>query len=140
TSRSAAASAPRRPSTLLDRSRRELVPHAPQLRVEVLLDQAPEQLDRRPLRADDLVADDPRDDLVVAEAPDGHALVPLRERLGELVEVLELAAADVQLADREARLPAEDVERLAEPGRDAADAAEPRRVESASVPEHLADR
>src|SRR5919199_783648 len=104
--------------SLLVRPRRELVPHAPELRVEVLLDQAPEQLDRCPLRADDLVADDPGDDLVVAEAPDGHALVPLRERLGELVEILELAAAHVQVEDREPGLAAEHVEGLAEARRD----------------------
>src|SRR5919206_5344732 len=110
--------------SLLVRPRRDRVPGAPELRVEVLLDQAPEQLDRRPLRAHDLVADDSGDDLVVAEAPDGHALVPLRERLGELVEVLELAAAHVQVEEREPGLAAERVERLPETGRDAADVAE----------------
>ena len=48
----------------------QLVACAPELREEVVVDQLPEHLDRRPLRADDLVADDARDDLVVADAPD----------------------------------------------------------------------
>src|SRR5919108_739304 len=86
------------------------------------------------------VADDPRDHLVVAEAPHRHALVPLGQGFGELVEVLELTAAHVELDDREAGLAAERVEGLAELGRDAADGAEARRVEPAAVAKHLADR
>src|SRR2546423_3801561 len=93
-------------SILLVRPRGDLVPRAPELRVQVLLDQAPEQLDRRPLRPDDLVPDDPRDDLVVAEAPDRDPLVPLRERLGELVQVLGLAATHIEIDDRKIGLAA----------------------------------
>src|ERR671923_112375 len=130
----------RRRRSLLVRPCRDLVARAPELGIEVLLDQASEQLDGRSLRADDLVADDPRDDLVVAEAPDRHPLVPFGQGLGELVEVLELPAAHVELDDREPRLAPEGVEGLAELRRDAADGTEAGRVEPASVPEHLADR
>ena len=80
----------------------QLVARVPQLRIHLVLDQVAEQLDRRPLRPDHLVADDARDDLVVAHPPDGHALVPLDQQLGQLVELLELAAALVQLDDRDA--------------------------------------
>ena len=63
-----------------------------------------EQLDRRALRADDVLADDPRDDLEVAEAPDADALVPLGQQLCELVQILVLAAARVDLEQRQAAL------------------------------------
>jgi hypothetical protein len=56
-------------------------------------DQPAEQLHGRALRPDDLGADDPLDDLVVADAPERRALVPLGEQLGELVQLLVLAAA-----------------------------------------------
>ena len=65
--------------------------HRPELREHLVLDQAREQLDGRALRADDVFADDPRDDLEVTEAPDADALVPLGQELGELVELLMLA-------------------------------------------------
>ena len=52
---------------------------APELRIHPVTDEAAEQLDRRALRADDLVADHPRHDLVVPVAPDRDALVPLGE-------------------------------------------------------------
>ena len=59
----------------------------------LLVDQPAEHLDRRALGADDLVADDARDDLVVPDAPRLHALVQLGQRLGELVQLLVLAPA-----------------------------------------------
>ena len=104
-----------------------------------MVHEAAEHLDRRPLRADDRVADDARDDLVVADPPEVDPLVPLDQRLGELVELLVLAALDVHVARARARLLAERVERLAERGRDAADLAPAGRVEAAAVAEHLAD-
>ena len=52
----------------------------PELGEHLVLDQPREQLDRRALRADDVLADDARDDLEVAEAPHADALVPLRQR------------------------------------------------------------
>ena len=79
----------------------------PELGEHLVLDQAGEQLDRRALRADDVLADDPRDDLEVAEAPDADALVPLGQQLGELVELLVLAAARVDLEQREPALAAQ---------------------------------
>ena len=50
-------------------------------------------------------ADDPLDDDEVADAPDDDALVPLDQELGELVEVLVLAAARVHLEQRQAGAP-----------------------------------
>src|SRR5439155_21275439 len=97
-------------SLFLLRELRQLVPHVPELGIEAAVDEAPEELDRRALRADDLAADDPLDDLEVADAPDGRPLVPFGEQLGELVQILELAPALVDLDDREARLAAQLVE------------------------------
>ena len=85
------------------RSCRQLVARTPQRREEVVVDHLPEHLDGRPLRPDDLVADDPRDDLVVADAPHRDALVPLDQRLGELVELLVVASLHVHLDEVEAR-------------------------------------
>src|ERR1043166_7692656 len=65
---------------LVFRTRGQLVPRAPQRREEVVVDHLPENFDGGALRADDLVADDARDDLVVADAPHRHALVPLDQR------------------------------------------------------------
>src|SRR3954470_9871785 len=74
------------------RARRQLVARAPQRREEGVVDHLAEHFDRRSLRADDLVADDAGDDLVVTDAPHRHAFVPLDQRFGELVEVLVVAA------------------------------------------------
>src|SRR5438309_7243071 len=82
----------------------ELGADVPELREHLLLDQAAEELDRRALRADRDLADRPRHDLVVAEAPDGDALVPLGQELGELIQVLVLAPARVDLDEREPAL------------------------------------
>src|SRR5438477_5093854 len=100
--RLSAPSRPRRPSSVaLLRERRQAVPHLPEIRIEAFVDQAAEHLDRSALRSDDLVADDPRDDLVVPDAPRCDALVPLEQRFRELIELLVLATADVELVDRE---------------------------------------
>src|SRR5438093_4895953 len=123
----------------LFRPRSQLVPCTPQRRVEVVMDHLPEHLDRRPLRADDLVADDPRDDLVVADSPHRHALVPLDQRLGELVELLVLAPVHVDVGDREIESGQPVVERLAEPRRHAPDLPEAGRVEAGAVTAHPAD-
>src|SRR5215218_8639411 len=48
----------------------QLVPHVPELGIERMVDQAPHDLDRRSLRADDVGADHPLDDLEVPNAPD----------------------------------------------------------------------
>src|SRR5206468_3877301 len=99
-------STPRKPSLLLLRQLGQLVPNIPELGIEPAVNEASEELDRRPLRPDHLTADDPLDDLEVTDAPDGHALVPLGEQLGELVQILELTPALVDLDDREVRLAA----------------------------------
>src|SRR5205823_13885891 len=57
----------------------------------------------------------------------------------ELVELLVLAAAGVDLDQREAALAAQLRERLPELRRDAPHLAEARRVEAGAVPQHLAD-
>ena len=83
--------------------RGEVVPHVPQLGVERVVDQPAHHLDRRSLRADHVAADHPLDDVEVPDAPDDDALVPLDQLLGELVEVLVLASARVDLDQRQAR-------------------------------------
>src|SRR3954452_17041374 len=108
----------------LFRAGRQLIARAPQRREEVVMDHLPEHLDRRPLRPDNLVADDPRDDLVVADAPHRDPLVPLDQRLGELVQILVLAAADVHLDDIEPRGCDGGLERRADRRRDTPDVAE----------------
>src|SRR5207237_656144 len=75
------------------------------------------------LRPDDLVADYAGDDLVVAEAPDRHALVPFDQRLGKLIQLLELAPAHVEVDERQILRASQLVERVAEGGRDATDVA-----------------
>ena len=112
--------------------------HGPELGEHLVLDQAREQLDRRALRADDVLADDPRDDLEVAEAPHADALVPLGQKLGELVQLLVLAPARVHLEQREPALAEHRLERVVERRRDAADLAEAGRVEARAVTEHAA--
>src|SRR5207237_7218818 len=102
--------------------------------------QAAEDLDLPSSGADRYLPDRAGHDLVVAEAPDRHALVPLGQELGELVEVLVLAPARVDLDQREAALAPELRERLRQVGRDAPHLAETRRVEPGAVPEHLAER
>src|SRR3954470_18144651 len=121
-------------------ARRQVVPHLPQLRVKLVLDQAAEELDGRALRADDLVADHARDDLVVTEPPDGDALVPFDQPLRDLVQLLEVAPAYVQLDEGQSLLTTQRVERLPERRRHAADVAETGRVEAAAVSEDLPDR
>jgi hypothetical protein len=69
-----------------------------------VLDQTREQLDRRALRADDIRADHSADHLHVAEAPDADLLVPVGERLRELVQLLVVAALRVDLEEREPTL------------------------------------
>ena len=107
--------------------------------IHLVLDQLAEELDRRPLRADDLVPDHARDHLVMARAPDRDPLVPLDEQLGELVELLELAPALIQLDDRQTLGSAQLVEGLSELRRDAADVPETGRVEAAAVAEDGTD-
>src|SRR5262249_18889313 len=133
--RSGAASAPRTPRLLLHRQVRQLRPHLPELRVEAPVDQRAEELDRSALGADDLAADDPLDDLEVLDAPDRAALVELRQRLGELVEILELAPSSVHVYEREAGFAAEDVKGLSEARRDAAQPVPAGRVEAGAVAE-----
>src|SRR3954451_24309038 len=82
--------------------RGQLVARAPQGREEVVMDHLAEQLDRRSMRPDDLVADDAGDDLVVADAPHRHALVPLDQRFGELLQILVVASLHVDLDEVEA--------------------------------------
>src|SRR5262245_40440352 len=112
--RSGVASAPGTPRVLLLRLLRQLRSHLPELGEEALVDEPAEQLDRRPLRPDDLAADDPLDDLEVADAPGDRSLVELGERLGELVEILELTATPVQVDERQPSLAPPLVEGLAE--------------------------
>ena len=115
---------PRRHCSDCDRAR-QLVAELPELREEALVDQPAEHLDRRALRADDRPADDPLDDDEVAHAPDDDALVPLDQELGELVELLVLAAARVDLDERQARGLAGGVEGGAERRGDLLDARKP---------------
>ena len=79
-----------------------------------MVDHLSEHLDRCSLGADDLVADDARDDLVVADAPHGDALIPLDQRLGEPIQVLVLASMHVELHELEPGLRHGGVEGLAE--------------------------
>src|SRR5262245_2481490 len=120
--------------------RRQLIPRSPECREEVVMDHLPEHLDWRSLRSHDLVADDARDDLVMADAPHRDPLVPLEQRFGQLVQLLVLAPAHVELDDVEPGSGDSLVERLAERRRDPTDVSEPGRVETAAVPEHAADR
>src|SRR5262249_56719751 len=132
----------RPPSIVLDLAVRDvgqLVAGVPELRVELLVDQLGEQLDRRPLRADLALADDPPDHLQVADAPDADALVQLDEELGDGVELLEVAVALVELDDAEVLRAAQLVEGGAEIGGDAAELAEAVRVEAAPVAEDRPD-
>ena len=78
------------------------------------MDHLPQHLDRRPLCPHDLVADDAGDDLVVADPPHCDALVPLDERLGELVELLVVASLDIHLDEIETFLRHRSLECLAE--------------------------
>src|SRR6476661_1451656 len=69
----------------------------PQPRHLPLRDQLAEHLDRRALRTDGLLAERPGDDRVVAKTPHPDALVPFGQQLGDLVEVLVLAAVAIQV-------------------------------------------
>ncbi len=111
----------------------------PELGEHLVLDQPGEQLDRRALRADDVLADHAADHLHVTEAPDPDLLVPVDEQLGELVEVFVLATLRVHLEQREPALAAERVERAVQRRRHAPNLAEAGRVEARAVPEHAAD-
>src|SRR5215210_1251948 len=124
---------------LLLRARSQLIPDTPQRGEEVVMDHLSEHLDRRSLRPDDLVANDARDDLVMADAPHRDAFVPLDQRLGELVKGFLLAPLDVHLDDIEAGSGDRVLEGLAERRRDATHLAESRRIEAAAVPEHPPD-
>src|SRR5918996_4618307 len=83
------------------RARRQLVPHLPELRKRRLRDEPAEELDGGALRADDLVPDDARDDLVVPHPPELSLLVELEDCLGEAVEVLVAAPLGVEPGGRE---------------------------------------
>ena len=98
-----------------------------------------EQLDRSSLRADDAVADDPRDDLVVAHAPQLRLLVELHERLRQLVQLLVVPPLHVKVRQGQARVATRLVEGLAEPREDPAELRPAGRVEAGAVSEHLAD-
>src|SRR6476659_9236389 len=93
-----------------------------------------EQLDGRSLRADDLAADDPLDDAQVADAPGPRALIELRERLRELVEILVVAGQAVDVDERQPLRAAQLVERLTGLRDDAPHLVPPGRVEAAAVP------
>jgi hypothetical protein len=69
-----------------------------------------EQLDRSALGADHVLADHAADHLHVAEAPDADLLVPVDERLGQLVQVLVVAALRVDLEQRQPALAPQRVE------------------------------
>jgi hypothetical protein len=75
----------------------------------------------------------------VAHTPERDPLVPLDQRLGELVELLVVTTLLVELDEAEPPLATDFVEGLAEVGRHLADAPEPGRVEAAAVPEHRSD-
>ena len=66
-------------------------------------------------------------------------LVELDQRLGELIQVLVLAALDVHVGERQASSAPGGVERLPEPRELVAERVPARRVEPGAVPEHLAD-
>src|SRR4029079_7485476 len=85
-----------------------------------------------------VLADDARDDLEVAETPDADTLVPLGEELRELVELLVLAAADVELEQRQPTRAIELLERPVERLRHSPDLAKAGRVEAGAGPEHAA--
>src|SRR5918912_2620840 len=118
---------------LLFRTRSQLIPRTPQRREEVVVDHLPQHLDGRSLRAHHLVADHPRDDLVVPDAPHRDALVPLGQRLGKLVQFLVVAPPHVQLDDVESRVGNGVLERLPKRRRHAPHLAEAGRVEAAAV-------
>ncbi len=84
------------------RSARHLVAHGPQLGKEPDVDALAEDLHRRALRADYAPADDPLDDLQMVESPDDGPLIPGHHLLGELIQVLELVPAVVDVEQRDA--------------------------------------
>ena len=71
-------------------------------------------LDRCALRADHVAPDRALHDFEVADTPDDDALVELDQLLGELIQRFELAAARVDLDQRQAGPLVRCVERLAE--------------------------
>src|SRR5919106_1543637 len=109
----------------------ELGAGLPEIRVEALMDELAEHLDRRPLRADDLAADNALDEQKVVHTPERDALVPLDQELGQLVELFVLAAAAVELDDRQALVGKPLAERLAERRRRLPYGHPTRRVEAA---------
>ena len=72
------------------------------------------------------------------EAPHTDLLVPVDQRLGELVQILVLPALRVDLEQRQPPLPAQRVEGGVQARRDLPDPAEPGRVEARAVAEHAA--
>jgi len=90
-----------------------------------VLDQPGEQLDGGALGADHVLSDHAADHLHVPEAPDADLLVPVDQGLGELVQILVLAAAGVDLEQRQPALAPQRVEGRIEAWRDVPDAAEP---------------
>src|ERR1035441_994139 len=108
----------------------------PQLRELTLGDQLSQHLHRCSLRSRGVLAEVARDGGVVAEAPDPDALVPVGERLGGLVELLELPAALVQLDELEPGRLDEAVEGPAGAPCRGGDGAKARRVKAAAVGEH----
>src|SRR5438093_4338311 len=92
-------------SSFLVRELGQPVPRLPELREELLLDQPAEQLHGRSLGADHLVADDPRDHLVVPHSPKRQPFVPVDQALRELVELLVLASLHVEVDEAETAFP-----------------------------------
>src|SRR5579863_4432559 len=114
-------------------------PRPPQIGQLALRDQLREHGDRCALRPRGVLADASHDGRVVAEAPDPDPLVPVGQRLGELVEVLELAAVLVELDEIEPRRGDARVEGAPGVARRGGDGAKTGRVEAAAVPEGDAD-
>src|SRR4029450_9023452 len=92
------------------RQLRQLITHVPELGEELAVDEPSEQLDGCSLGPYDLTADDAIDHLEVPDAPEGGPLVELGQRLGELVQIFQLAAAPVELRDGETGGPSQLVE------------------------------
>jgi hypothetical protein len=117
----------------------QLVSDFPELRVRRLRHEPSEELDGCPLRTDDAVADHARHDLVVAHPPELCLLVQPDEGLRELVELLVVAALDVELHEREPGSAPRGVERLTQAWEDATQLVPARRVEARPVSEYLAN-
>jgi hypothetical protein len=66
------------------------------------MDEAGEQLDRSPLRADGFAADDPLHHFQVPDPPQRRPFVELNQRLGQLVQVVHLVALPIYVHERQA--------------------------------------